>query len=197
VRYNYNSLNKQSLVSPRVGASWKPRWERDFVFRVAAGIYDQPPFYRELRRYDGTLNTNVKAQRSIQGVLGFDYNFKGLGGRPFRWTTEAYYKHMTDVNPYDIDNVRIRYYGNNDAKAYAAGIETRLFGELVKDAESWVSLGIMRTKENINGDYYTAYELDSLNRPVDSSKGCLADGFATHRQIDHFWNVFPGLSGHQ
>ena len=73
--------------------------------------------------------------------------------------------HMTDVNPYDIENVRIRYYGNNDAKAYAAGFETRLFGELVKDAESWISLGIMRTKENIKNDYYTEYTLDSLNQP--------------------------------
>jgi hypothetical protein len=77
---------------------------------------------------------------------------------------------MTDVNPYDVENVRIRYYGNNDAKAYAAGFETRLFGELVKDAESWISLGIMRTKENIKNDYYTEYTLDSLNQPVDSAK---------------------------
>ena len=170
VRYNYNSLNKESLISPRLGASWKPNWRHDIVFRAAAGIYDQPPFYRELRRYDGTLNTNVKAQRSIQGIAGFDYNFKGLGGRPFRWTTEAYYKSMTHVNPYDVENVRIRYYGNNDAKAYAAGFETRLFGELVKDAESWISLGIMRTRENIKNDYYTEYTLDSLNQPIDSAK---------------------------
>ena len=170
VRYNYNSLNKESLVSPRLGASWKPNWRHDIVFRAAAGVYDQPPFYRELRRYDGTLNTNVKAQRSIQGVAGFDYNFRGLGGRPFRWTTEAYYKSMTHVNPYDVENVRVRYYGNNDAKAYAAGFETRLFGELVKDAESWISFSIMRTKENIKNDYYTEYTLDSLNQPVDSTR---------------------------
>jgi len=170
VRYNYNSLNKESLVSPRIGASWKPNWRHDFVFRAAAGVYDQPPFYRELRKYDGTLNTDVKAQRSVQGVAGFDYNFKGLGGRPFRWTTETYYKSMTHVNPYDVENVRVRYYGNNDAKAYAAGFETRLFGELVKDAESWISFGIMRTKENIKNDYYTEYTLDSLNQPIDSTK---------------------------
>jgi len=169
VRYNYNSLNKESLISPRLGASWKPNWRHDIVFRAAAGIYDQPPFYRELRRYDGTLNTDVKAQRSIQGTAGFDLNFKGLGGRPFRWTTEAYYKSMTHVNPYDIENVRVRYYGNNDAKAYATGVETRLFGELVKDAESWISLSFMRTKENIKNDYYTEYTLDSLNQPIDSA----------------------------
>jgi hypothetical protein len=170
IRFNYNSLNKQFLVSPRINASWKPNWSNDFIFRAAIGLYDQPPFYRELRRYDGTLNLNEKAQKSMQGVFGFDYNFKGLGGRPFRWTTEAYYKHMTDVDPYDIQNVYIRYYGTNNAKAYAAGLETRLFGELVKDAESWISLSIMRTKENISNDYYTVYKLDSLNRPVDSSK---------------------------
>ena len=169
VRYNYNSLNKEFLLSPRLGVSWKPEWKRDIVFRAAAGVYDQPPFYRELRRYDGTVNTNVKAQRSVQAVGGFDINFKGFGDRPFRWTTEAYYKYMTHVDPYDIDNVRIRYFGNNAAKAYATGIETRLFGELVKDAESWISLGIMRTKENIEGDFYKVYTLDSLNQPVDSS----------------------------
>lgn len=168
VRFNYNSLNKEFLVSPRLGASWKPNWERDIIFRAAVGRYDQPPFYRELRRYDGSLNTGLKAQKSWQGVLGFDYNFSGLGGRPMRWTTEAYYKYMTDVVPYDIDNVRIRYFGENNAKAYAAGLETRLYGQLVKDADSWISLGLMRTKEDIKGDTYQQYTLNDQNQPVDS-----------------------------
>ena len=128
------------------------------VFKLAAGAYHQPPFYRELRRYDGTLNTDVKAQKSYQVVAGLDYNFKGFGNRPFRITTEAYYKSMSDVDAYDVDNVRIRYFGNNNAKAYAAGIETRLFGELVKDAESWLSIGIMQTKENIDNDFYYQYK---------------------------------------
>lgn len=158
VRFNYNSLNKEFLISPRLGASWKPKWKKDIVFRAAAGAYHQPPFYRELRRYDGTINSNLKAQKSWQGVAGFDYNFIGLGGRPMRWTTEAYYKSMTDVVPYDIDNVRIRYFGENNAKAYAAGIEMRLHGELVPDAESWISLGIMKTAEDINGDHYYRYK---------------------------------------
>ncbi len=168
VRFNYNSLNKEFLVSPRLGASWKPNWKRDIIFRAALGRYDQPPFYRELRRYDGTLNTALKAQKSWQGVLGFDYNFSGLGGRPMRWTTEAYYKYMTDVVPYDIDNVRIRYFGENNAKAYAAGLETRLYGQLVKDADSWISLGLMRTKEDIKGDTYQQYTLNDQNQPIDS-----------------------------
>ncbi|MER3470603.1 MAG: TonB-dependent receptor [Chitinophagaceae bacterium] len=168
IRFNYNDLNKEFLISPRIGASWKPAWEKDIVFRAAAGVYNQPPFYRELRRYDGTINTQLKAQKSVQGVVGFDYNFVGLD-RPMRLTTEAYYKHMTDVVPYDIDNVRIRYFGGNNAKAYATGLEMRLFGEIVKDAESWVSIGFMRTREDIIGDFYKEYKLNSLREPIDSS----------------------------
>lgn len=158
VRYNYNSLNKEFLISPRMQFSIKPNWKKDVVLKLAAGIYDQPPFYRELRRYDGTLNTDVKAQKSYQFVAGVDYNFKGIEGRPFRLATEAYYKSMSSVDVYDIDNVKIRYAGNNDAKAYATGLEARLFGELVKDAESWFSIGIMQTKENLNNDFYYQYK---------------------------------------
>lgn len=157
VRYNYNSLNKEFIVSPRLQLSYKPYWKKDVVFKAAAGVYDQPPFYRELRRYDGTLNTALKSQKSYQFVAGADYNFINRN-RPFRITTEAYYKLMQDVVPYDIDNVRIRYFGTNSAKAYATGIETRLYGELVKDAESWLSIGVMRTKEDIDNDFYYRYK---------------------------------------
>lgn len=158
VRYNYNSLNKEFLVSPRMQFSVKPNWKKDVVFKLAAGAYHQPPFYRELRRYNGTLNTDVKAQKSYQVVAGADYNFKGLGNRPFRLTTEAYYKSMSSVVVYDIDNVKIRYAGNNNAKAYATGFEARLFGELVKDAESWLSFSIMQTKEDLDNDFYYQYK---------------------------------------
>ncbi len=153
IRYNYNSLNQEFLISPRAQVSIKPNWKKDMVFKLAAGIYNQPPFYRELRRYDGILNTGIKAQKSYQLVAGMDYNFIA-GDRPFRITAEGYYKNIKDVITYDIDNVRIRYSGNNNAKAYTYGIETRLYGELVKDAESWLSIGLMRSKENIEGDHY-------------------------------------------
>jgi hypothetical protein len=178
VRYNYNTLNKEFLVSPRVGFSFKPdNWKNDIVFRGSVGIYDQPPFYREMRGYDGTINYNLKAQKSFQVTGGFDYNIQ-LFQRPARFTTEAYYKHITDLVPYDIDNVRLRYYGENNGKAYATGIEGRLFTQMVKDAESWISIGVMRTKENLDNDYYTTYkngagEIISANTvdkiPVDST----------------------------
>lgn len=178
IRYNYNNLNKEFLLSPRIGVSFVPRkWKKDIVIKAAAGIYDQPPFYRELRRYDGTINRDLKSQKSWQASLGLDYNFKWLD-RPARLQAEAYYKSMWDVVPYDIDNVRIRYFGENSAKAYAAGFETRFFGELVPDAESWVSIGFMKTAEDIRNDFYRVYRNaagevitgSSTDRtPVDSS----------------------------
>ena len=157
VRYNYNSLNRELLISPRAQLSYKPNWQKDLVFKLAAGRYSQPPFYRELRRYDGSLNTALKSQKSNQVVAGLDYNFK-RNLKPYRLTMEAYYKSMTDLIPYDIDNVRIRYSGANNAKGYAYGLETRIYGELVKDAESWLSIGLMRTRENIDGDYFYQYK---------------------------------------
>lgn len=157
IRFNYNSLNKEFLLSPRVQLSWLPNTNKDLVLKLSAGAYDQPPFYRELRKYDGSLNTSLKAQRSWQGVAGADYNFKALG-RPSRVTVEAYYKSLYNVDPYDIDNVRIRYFGNNNAKAYATGVEVRLFSELVKDAESWISIGLMKTMEKIDNFYYYRYK---------------------------------------
>lgn len=169
LRYNYNTLNNELLISPRAGFSWKPlSWQKDVVIKGSAGIYDQPPFYREYRRYDGTINRGLLAQKSWQVTGGIDYNFY-RANRPFRFTAEAYYKQMRDVVPYDIDNVRIRYFGENNAKAYATGLDMRLFGEIVKDAESWISLGFMRSKENIAGDSYQRYTLDSFNNPIDTT----------------------------
>ena len=169
MRLNYNTFTRQLLFSPRAGISWKPSGsKKDIIYRAAVGIYDQPPFYRELRAPDGSINPNVKAQQSIQATAGMDINFHS-GDRPFHLVLEAYYKYLWNVNPYNINNVSIQYFANNNAKAYAAGIEGRLYANLVKDAESWVSIGLMQTRELINGATYYNYSLDSLNQPVDST----------------------------
>ena len=184
IRFNYNDLNNEFFLSPRVGWAWKPsKWVKDVVLRGALGLYYQPPFYRELRRYDGTINRGLLSQKSFQAVGGIDYNFQ-WGSKPFRLSSEAYYKRLWDVVPYDIDNVRIRYFGENRARAYAAGIEARLFGELVKDAESWVSIGFMRTRENLRYDFYYNYRLDSLNQPTDS---VLTEGGWLRRPTDRLF----------
>jgi hypothetical protein len=168
-RLNYNTFTQQLLFSPRMGVSWKPaNSSQDIIYKAALGIYDQPPFYRELRAPDGTINPAVKAQQSFQATAGFDINFKS-NEKPFRLSVEAYYKNLWAVNPYNINNVSIQYFATNNAKAYAVGVEGRLFANLVKDAESWISIGIMQTKEKINGASYYDYTLDSLNKPFDST----------------------------
>lgn len=145
---NINSVT-QTVVSPRVQFAIKPDWEMDMLFRVSGGFYHQPPFYRELRDSTGTVRPGVKAQQSIHIVLGNDYSFN-LWGRPFTLNSELYYKDLTDVNPYTLENVRIRYRARNNAVAYAVGLDLRLAGEFVPGTESWVSIGVMKTEENID-----------------------------------------------
>lgn len=153
-RFNYDALNHEFIASPRLQAAYKPRrWKRDMVFRAAAGLYAQPPFYREMRDLQGNLNTDLKAQKSYHFLLGTNYNFKVLN-RPFKFTTELYYKYLWDVVPYIFDNVRIRYYGQNEATAYAYGGEVRLYGDIVKGATSWISIGVMKTSEYLTDSNY-------------------------------------------
>ncbi len=147
------SSTTQTVFSPRAQVALKPDWEMDMLFRLSGGMYHQPPFYRELRDYSGSVIPEVEAQKSIHIVLGNDYSFK-MWERAFRLNSELYYKHLTQVNPYTLDNVRIRYQANNDAVAYAYGLDLRLAGEFVPGTESWLSFGYMKTEENINDRGY-------------------------------------------
>ncbi len=143
----------QTVVSPRAQISLKPDWDMDMLFRLSGGFYHQPPFYRELRDSTGTVRPNVKAQQSIHVVLGNDYSFN-LWERPFTLNSELYYKNLTDINPYTLENVRIRYRARNNAVAYAYGLDMRLAGEFVPGTESWVSFGYLKTEENIDDRGY-------------------------------------------
>ncbi len=143
----------QTVFSPRAQIALKPEWEMDMLFRLSGGLYHQPPFYRELRDSTGTVRPGVKAQQSIHVVLGNDYSFD-LWGRPFTLNSEIYYKNLTDVNPYTLENVRIRYRARNNAIAYAYGLDLRLSGEFVPGTESWVSFGYLKTEENIDDRGY-------------------------------------------
>ncbi|WP_310991691.1 TonB-dependent receptor [Aequorivita marina] len=143
----------QTVFSPRAQVALKPDWEMDMLFRLSGGIYHQPPFYRELRDSTGTVRPSVKAQSSVHIVFGNDYSFK-MWDRAFRLNSELYYKHLTNVNPYTLENVRIRYRANNNAVAYAYGLDLRLAGEFVPGTESWLSFGYLKTEENINDRGY-------------------------------------------
>ena len=164
VRAHYWTTNGQLVISPRAQFSQISRRHPNRSLKAAVGVYYQPPFYRELRtqageRSDptqplvqtGQLNVELRAQKSYHFIVGKDVLFQGFG-RPFKFTSEVYYKYLTDVVPYDVDNVRLRYFGKNNARAYAAGFDARLSGEFVKGAESWFSLGILTTQENVAGD---------------------------------------------
>ena len=149
----------QIIISPRAQFAIKPDWKKDMLFRFSAGLYAQPPSYRELRDFNGNLNVNVEAQKSIHFVSGMDYSFT-MWERPFKLTTELYYKDLSDVNAYSIDNVRIRYRADNVTEAYSYGLDMRLNGEFVPGSESWVSLGYLKTEENINDRGYIARPSD-------------------------------------
>ncbi|HQE34722.1 MAG TPA: TonB-dependent receptor [Flavobacterium alvei] len=149
----------QFTFSPRAQFSIKPNWNKDMFFRLSGGLYHQPPSYRELRDADGVVQPEVKAQQSIHIVLSNDYSFK-MWERPFKMVSEIYYKALTDVNPYTLDNVRIRYAAANNAKAYAQGFDFRLNGEFVPGTESWFSFGYLKTEENRDGKGY-------ISRPTD------------------------------
>ena len=139
----------QVTISPRGQFAIKPDWSQDMLFRVSGGWYSQPPSYRELKDYNGQLNVDVKAQKSIHFVSGMDYSFQ-MWERPFKLTTEIYYKDLSNINAYSIDNVRIRYRADNKTTGFASGVDVRLNGEFIAGSESWVSLGYLKTMENID-----------------------------------------------
>jgi hypothetical protein len=153
IRGSYWDLNREFLLSPRVNFSIKPAWKRDVMFRLATGYYYQPPFYREMRYPDGSLNESIRAQRSIHFVLGGDYVFTAWE-RPFMFTAEIYYKKLDNLIPYKFDNVRIEYAAENLAHGYAVGLDMKIHGEFVPGAASWASFSLMRTREDVIGDFY-------------------------------------------
>lgn len=156
-RLSYWDWNGEWLFSPRVNLGFVPHNNENFTFRLATGLYYQTPFYKELRdtitQHGNTtveLNKNIKAQRSYQVVAGMEYKFK-MAQRPFKFTSEVYYKAQSRLNPYNVDNVKIVYYGNNCASGYVVGADFKLYGEFVPGTDSWISLGLMKAQMSLNG----------------------------------------------
>ncbi|HBR12469.1 MAG TPA: TonB-dependent receptor [Chryseobacterium sp.] len=156
------SFNKETLFSPRAQIAIKPNWDMDMLFKLAAGVYYQAPFYKEIKDLTGAFNPDIRAQKSYQVILSNDYEFQ-IGDsqrKPFKLTTEAYYKKMENLIPYYLDNVRTRYSGKNNAEGYAYGIDARLFGQFVPGVDSWISASYARVYESIEGMGY-------IPRPTD------------------------------
>lgn len=192
IRSSWWSFNHEWIITPRLQFVIEPFYRKNmkiiageladsvlkpnFQIKASAGMYYQPPFYRELRDFEGILNPEIRSQKSYQFLLGTDYYFSAFN-KTFKWYTEIYYKYLTDIIPYDVDDIRVRYYAKNNAKGYSAGIDIQLYGELVGNLPSWLSLSVMSTKEDIADDYalifdsiaqkYIRIEQGLIPRPTD------------------------------
>ena len=174
------SWNKETIVSPRASLALIPSWNQNVTFRLAAGLYYQAPFYKEFRdtmTINGQtivqLNEKIKSQQSIQVVGAFDYKFR-MAERPFRFSAEAYYKLMDNLIPYNVQNMKVVYYGKNIASGHAIGLDLKLYGEFVPGTDSWLTFSLMSTRQKINGI--------SVPMPTDQRWGVNL----------HFTDYFPG-----
>ena len=182
VRFAHWSFNKETILSPRLSLAIVPAFNQDLTYRFATGVYYQAPFYKELRDTTTsastgitvvTLNKNIKSQRSLQFIAAMDYRFQ-MKERPFKFTAEAYYKALSNLIPYNVQNVKITYYGENLCSGYTAGLDLKLYGEFVPGTDSWLSFSIMRTQQKMNGQW--------LSMPTDQR-------YALNL---HFTDYFPG-----
>ncbi len=207
VRFAHWSFNGESIVSPRASLTITPGWNRNLSFRIAGGLYYQAPFYKELRDTSmingityATLNESIRSQRSIHALASMSYRFEMMG-RPFKFTAEAYYKALSQLVPYSVDNVKVTYYGDQQATGHATGLDLKLFGEFVPGTDSWLTLSVMNTRMRLNGKsiplptdqryalnlYFTDY-FPGTTRWRMSLKLAYADGlpFATpHQELEN------------
>lgn len=207
VRFAHWSFNGESIVSPRASLTITPGKNRNLSFRIAGGLYYQAPFYKELRDTSvvngityATLNQSVRSQRSVHALASMSYRFEMMG-RPFKFTAEAYYKALSQLVPYSVDNVKVTYYGDQHATGHATGLDLKLFGEFVPGTDSWLTLSVMNTRMRLNGKsiplptdqryalnlYFTDY-FPGTTRWRMSLKLAYADGlpFATpHQELEN------------
>ncbi|MDR2148057.1 MAG: TonB-dependent receptor [Tannerella sp.] len=215
LRGSYWNYNREMIISPRLSAGFIPNTNQNLIFRLATGLYYQPPFYKELRVTETdefgnnyiTLNKQLKSQRSTHFILGGDYNFQAVG-RPFKFTTEMYYKKLDNINPYTVDNVKVRYYGENSAKGYAMGLDMKLFGEFVQGTDSWLSVSLMKSRQTIGDTLTVPMPNDQIynislyfqdyfpgnKRARMSLKGILAGGLPVTIS-NRGWESFKALNG--
>ena len=206
IRFSHWNFNKESILSPRVSLSIIPAFNQNLSFRFATGLYYQAPFFKELRdtitrngMTYATLNEHIKSQRSLQFIVGMDYRFK-VQNRPFKFTTEVYYKQLGNLIPYSVNNVKVTYYGDNLASGHSAGLDMKLYGEFVPGTDSWITLSLMDTKMKLNGRsipmptdqryainfFFTDY-FPGTDRWLMNLKLAFADGLpfsAPHRELE-------------
>ncbi len=194
MRAHYWSFNNQLVAGPRAHISYEPNWYRssengdsiktDVIFTLAGGWYYQPAFYKEMRNLSGEINQDIKAQRSIHLVGGVNYLFTAWN-RPFILKSEAYYKSLSNLIPYEVDNVRQQYYGTNNSKGYATGMDVMLNGEFIKGVQSWARASVLKSEEDILDDFY--YEF------INTDGETIIPGYTLNREVVDSNIVYPGF----
>lgn len=180
LRFNYNTYSRENLISPRLSLIYYPADKNELLFRFSVGSYVQPPFYRELKNYSGVLNADARSQKSFQFIAGTDYKFNGLGVR-LKFSSEIYYKMLSRITPYKVEDLKVRYLADKYAKGYAAGADFNLTGNFAGDLESTFRLSLMKTEEDIKNDFY--YTKNSLGNDVIVYPGKL------RRPSDQLFNI--------
>ena len=196
LRANHWSFSDQTVTGPRMNLSYTPTWlgtrknengvdtvRKDMVITAAWGYYYQPPFYREMRNFQGNINPEIRAQRSIHYILGTNFVFRSWT-RPFKFTGEVYYKKFDNLIPYEIENVRQRYYATNNAVGYAYGADAMVNGEFIPGVQSWIRASYLKTEEDLLDDYYYI----NLNEKGDT----IYNGFTIDNVIDTSILQLPG-----
>jgi hypothetical protein len=194
IRFGYTQLNNEFYATPRINFAFFPRWymlqkgrfvRRNAQFRLASGLYYQPAIYREMRTFIGQLNTEVVSQKSFHAIAALDFNFNMWEREaPFKFSSEIYFKHLWDVNPYEVDNVRTRYYAENNAVAYAYGVDVNVHGEFVKGIESFFKVGFLSTKEDILTDSYKEYYNEAGEKII--------FGYSEDQTVVDSLTIYPG-----
>lgn len=193
LRGTYWSYNQEFVGGPRAQFSYAPDWtferdsltyNRDIVFTLSGGVYYQPGFYKELRGINGELNPEIEAQQALHVVAGVDYLFK-IWGRDFNLRSEIYYKDLNNLIPYEVENVRTRYYATNNSNGYATGLDLMLNGEFINGVESWMRASLLRTQENLTDDSYIQY--------INTDGDLIEPGFTLNQEIADSTTVYPGF----
>ena len=171
VRASYLHFNQEFFITPRLRLVIQPLKHKRLSFYAASGLYYQPTFYKEMRNSHGELNEGIRSQKSLHFIAGTDYLFQ-WNNKPFKISGEAYYKYLWDLISYQLDNVRVIYSGSNDANGYALGADFKISGELLPGLESWFSVSLLKTMEDLHNDWYVRY-LDSAGSILTSAEGAV------------------------
>ena len=144
LQYFYNN---QTLVSPRLNINYNLNADNKLNF--GWGFYYQPPYYYELRDKNLADIKPLLAQKSVQYILSWQTRLKPTSDL----LAEIFYKKLTSLIPYSVDQLKLVYGDQNNFEGYAYGLDLQYHGELVEGISSWIGYSYLDTRErNLSND---------------------------------------------